>query len=261
MLKYTLNTKNEPLAIDLEVEVKKPCRVRVVVYNPAKPATVYFDRFKDVVDKAPFEIRMPQNAKITKLEVICSQSHGGPDNIRVTKLEKKKLKTHAPCLNGNGGGGSKVREFLKFAKEFCENASIYDFGTYYSDKGNFRIDYFPVIMHEGRPITTPARIHNGNGRMEVAKKSFVQYTVPSRLAILLHEFSHFNLNEDQHDETEADLNALKIYLGSGYPVIEAHKGFLEVFKTHPSNQNVERYEYLKNFIDNFDTEKFKMCLP
>lgn len=261
MIKFTLNTKNEPLAIDLEVAVKKPCRVRVIVYNPEKPSTVYFDRFKDIVDKAPFEIRMPQNAKVTKLEVFSSQRDSSDDNVRVTKLERKSLKTHAPCLNGNGGKGAKVREFLKFAKEFCENASIYNFGTYYSDKGNFRIDYFPEIKHEGRTISTVARIHNESGRMEVAKKQFVTMTVPARMAILLHEFSHFNLNEDQHDETEADLNALKIYLGSGYPVIEAHKGFLEVFKSHPSNQNRERYEYLKNFIDNFDTEKFRICLP
>jgi hypothetical protein len=261
MLKYTLNTKNEPLAIDLEVAVKKPCRVRVVVYNPEKPSTVYFDRFKDVVDKAPFEIRMPQNAKVTKMEVFCSQPNSSPDNIRVTKLQKKALKRHAPCLNGNGWNQARVKEFLKFAKEFCENASIYDYGTYYSDKGNFRIDYYPVIKHNGRPISTVARIHNESGRMEVAKGQFVKMTVPSRVATLLHEFSHFNLNEDQHDETEADLNALKIYLGDGYPVIEAHKGFLEIFKSHPSDQNRGRYEYIKNFIDNFDSDKYKMCLP
>lgn len=261
MIKYTLNTKNEPLAIDMEVAVKKPCRVRVVVYNPSKPSTVYFDRFKDIVDKAPFEIRMPQNAKITQMEILSSQSNSSDDNIRVTRFKKKKLNNYAPCLNGNGWNGSRVKEFLKFAKEFCENGAIYNYGTYYSDKGNFRIDYFPVITDKGKPISTVARIHNESGRMEVAKGQFVKMTVPSRMAILLHEFSHFNLNEDMHDEIEADLNALKIYLGSGYPVIEAHKGFLEVFKSHPSNQNRERYEYLKNFIDNFDSDKFKQCLP
>lgn len=261
MIEYALNTKNEPVAIDLEIAVKTPCRVRVILYNPEKPATVYFDRFKDIVDKAPFEIRLPQNGKVTKMEVLCEKSSANNGNVSVTKFRKKGINSHAPCLNGNGWNESKVKEFLKFAKEFSENASIYDFGTYYSDKGNFRIDYFPVIMNEGTPMTTPARIHNGNGRMEVAKKSFITYTVPSRVAVLLHEFSHFNLNEDQHNETEADLNALKIYLGCGYPVIEAHKGFIEVFKTHPSNQNVERYETLKRFIDNFDSNKFRLCLP
>ncbi len=261
MLEFTLNTKNEPLSIDLELQVKKPCRVRVVVSNPDKPSTIYFDRYKDVQDKASFEINMPQNAKVSKMAVFTSQQNTDDNNIRVTKLKKKSLATYAPCLNGNGGNGARVKEFLKFITEFCENASIYNTGPYYSDKGNFRIDYFPVIKDNGKVLTTPARIHNGNGRIEVSRSAFIKFSVPSRVAILLHEFSHFNLNEVQKDEIEADLNALKIYLGAGYPKIEAHKGFLEVFKTYPSNQNRERYDFLKNFIDNFETEKIKICLP
>jgi hypothetical protein len=261
-LKYLLDTRKQALAVDLEVAVQKPCRVRVMVVNPDKPNTVYFDRFKDVVDRVPFEIKMPLTAQKSRLIVGCI-GNSNDDNVRITKLERKKLITHAPCLNGNGGAGSKVREFLKFAEEFSENAAIYQFGTYYSDKRNFRIDYFPVIKdaESGKYMTTPARINNYSGRIEVAKKTFLPCSVPSRIAILMHEFAHFNLNEVQHDEIEADLNALKIYLGAGYPKIEAHKGFLDVFKTHPSNDNRNRYEFIKKFIDDFEIDKVKNCLP
>ena len=262
MIKKRLNTKKEALTVDLSVAVQKPARVIVRVVNPDQPNTVYYDRWKDVVDKADFEIKMPQSAKESWLILGCANSGGNDDNVRILKIERKPLITHAPCLNGNGGNGAKVKEFIKFAKEFCENAGIYNYGSYYSDKGHFRIDYFDVIRDEkGRKMSTPARIHNESGRMEVAKTGFIYCSVPARMAILLHEFSHFNLNEIQSDETEADLNALKIYLGMGYPVIEAHKGFLNVIKTNPSNQNRERYDILKNYIDNFDSEKFRLCLP
>jgi hypothetical protein len=85
-------------------------------------------------------------------------------------------------------------------------------------------------------------------------------TIPMRIAILCHEFSHFYLNDVQKDEIEADLNALKLYLGMGYPVIEAHKAFLETFKKSPTPTNKERYQYLKAFIDNWDKNKYKICL-
>lgn len=261
MLKYLLNTKSQPLMIELGVKVQTPCRVRVQAFNPDKPATVYYDRWKDIEKDEIFKIKMPQSAPKTRLIVGAIKGVNHDDQVRVTKLDRKKLDTHAPCLNGNGKAAAKVKEFLKFAQDFAENAGVYDQGTYYSDKQNFRIDYYNVIQDQGKQLSTPARIHNKTGRMEVAKRSFAPMTIPMRMAVLLHEFSHFNLNDVQDDEVEADLNALKVYLGAGYPVIEAYKGFLSVFKTHPSDDNRVRYEYLKNFIDNFESQKFRLCLP
>jgi hypothetical protein len=259
MQKFLLATKKKPLTVDLGVAVQRPCRVRVQVFNPDKPSTVYYDRWKDVDDKMDFKIKMPQSGETSRL--IVGVTNGNDDSVRVTKLRRAKLDTHAPCLNGNGGKSARIKEFLKFAQEFCENAAVYDSGTYFSDKKNFRIDYFPMITENGRTLSTPARIHNGNGNMELSSRAFIPMTVPMRMAVILHEHAHFNLNEVQEDEIEADLNALKIYLGAGYPIIEAHKGFLDVFKTHPSDMNRERYEYLKNFIDNFEENKYRLCLP
>jgi hypothetical protein len=55
-----------------------------------------------------------------------------------------------------------------------------------------------------------------------------------------------------HDETEADLNGLLIYLGLGYPRIEACEAFLEVFEQYPSEENGKRYKKIENFINNFE---------
>jgi hypothetical protein len=66
------------------------------------------------------------------------------------------------------------------------------------------------------------------------------------------KFSAFYLNEKMDDEMEADLNGLLIYLGLGYPRIEAYQAFLETFKNAPSNLNKKRYDMINNFINNFE---------
>lgn len=81
-------------------------------------------------------------------------------------------------------------------------------------------------------------------------------TVPMRMAILLHEFSHYYVNDDMANEIEADLNGLLIYLGLGYPRIEAHEAFLKVFISTPSEQNKLRYDRLSKFINEFEKNNY-----
>jgi hypothetical protein len=104
----------------------------------------------------------------------------------------------------------------------------------------------------GSEQTTPARIDVDSGLIEVSKKHFMDYTIPNRMAILLHEFSHIYLNDNIDDEVEADLNGLLIYLGLGYPRIEAFEVFAKTFIVAPTEQNKMRYDKIKNFIDNFE---------
>ena len=243
----------------IKLSVARPQKVRIMVFNPDRPNTYYTNRVKTVQQNGEFEVRMPQNCNTVSLRV-ASES-GVTNEIKILSVDKKKLDQYSNCYSD-----PKVLSFVKFAQDFCEKCSILStkgdggFVSYYSNDGKYRIDYFDVITEQGRALATPARCSNVNGRMEVSKKHFVAYTVPMRMAILLHEFSHFYLNVITQDEIEADLNALKIYLGLGYPVIEAHMSFLNVFKGTPSQQNKERYQYIKSFIDNFDTNKVRYCL-
>jgi hypothetical protein len=149
-----------------------------------------------------------------------------------------------------------VKHFVDFAQRFCFNAPYLATGkSYQSDNGGFMIEYLPTIIDaKGKELTTPARISRISGRIQVSKKQFDQYTVPMRFAILCHEFSHFYVNEDMADESEADMNGLLIYLGLGYPRIEAFEAFLEVFEHYPSQENKRRYDKIKNFINNFEKD-------
>lgn len=255
MLRYSVKCDKKPTKLVVGVQVQRPTKITLRVYNPRKAHTVYLDRWKTVEKNAEFEVKMPQTSDIVAVEI---RAVGMGNNVRVTKLEKKPLDQYFPCLAGRSDVGS----FVKFAQEFCENLGILRHGTYTSNDKKFRIDLFPAIKDaQGKMIPTPARISNQTGRIEVSQQHFMGYSVPMRMAILCHEYSHFFENSDMKDEVEADLNGLKIYLGLGYPVIEAHKGFLNVFKNSPSQQNKERYEYVKAFIDNFEDLKYRVCLP
>jgi hypothetical protein len=172
------------------------------------------------------------------------------DSISKEMLEKK--------LDVIDFGNPLVRSFVNFCTRFCYNAGSLSSGTYVSDDKKFVIKYLATIEDNGQEQTTPARIELNTGVIEVSKKQFVNFTIPNRMAILLHEFSHVYLNNNQDDEVEADLNGLLIYLGLGYPRIEAFEVFASTFMNAPTEQNKMRFDKIKNFIDNFENHNTYM---
>ena len=257
MLRYEIKCDNKPTRVDLKVAVLRPTKVIIKVVNPSKPNTVYLDRYQTVQKEGEFEIRLPQNCE--KAILMIGTEDGNDQGIRIRRLRKTRLSQHKPCLSS----GYRASSFMKFAQDFSENAGVLSTGTYKSDDGKFTIQLIPQgqITENGKAVPTPARIHNETGVIQVSKEAFTGMTVPMRVGILCHEYSHFYKNQKQTDEIEADLNGLAMYLGMGYPVIEAHKSFLGVFKESPSDENKERYEYIKTLIDHWDDHKYKICLP
>ena len=115
----------------------------------------------------------------------------------------------------------------------------------------------PVLTNsDGKESGTPARIGEKTKIIDVSQRIFIPFTVPMRFAILCHEFAHCYRNTDKFSEVEADLQGLLIYLGLGYPRIEAYKAFLEVFLGSRSALNAQRYDKVKKFIDDFESHKF-----
>jgi hypothetical protein len=121
-------------------------------------------------------------------------------------------------------------------------------------------DNIDITLYDenGKSMKTPARISRSYGIIEVSKKKFEGYTVPVRMAILLHEFSHYYLNTDMANETEADLNGLLIYLGLGYPRVDAYNVFTQVFVTSPTEINKDRMKIIDDFIKNFEEKYVEM---
>jgi hypothetical protein len=253
MLRYKVKCKGKPVILRIGVAVRQPnSKVCIRVVDPSKTSVIYIDRWQTVQKNAEFDVRIPHSCKEVIAE-IWIKDNGSPDALRITKFQLLPIQTDPRCISG----GYKVKSFVKFAQFFAENAGDLATGTYYSDDKQFRFDYMPNIQAN---VATPARIHNGTGIFQISKQHFDAYTVPMRMAILLHEYAHFNMNVVQQDETEADLNGLKIYLGLGYPLIEAHKSFTRVFMETPSPENKRRYQYIEAFIKNYDNLKHTICI-
>ena len=248
----------------IEVATNSPQKIQVQVQDINKPNTFYTDRWSTIEGRERFFVRLPLSPYEALISVynaeVGNMRQGQDSSFKVVKVDAQPLKRKMDCVDWNN---PKIRDFVQFAQQFSENAGILSAGkfpngsTYISDEGNFRIDYFDDIRTKrGLLIPTPARISQSKGIIQVSKEHYKKFTVPMRMAILLHEFSHFYLNKNMEDETEADLNGLLIYLALGFPRIEAYQSFLTTFKDTPTPENKERYEILHQFITNFERNKF-----
>lgn len=260
-MKFRMQTRFDEMCLVIKVATTTQTVVKIKIYDEAKPKTIFTDRYKTVSGQETFYIRLPLTSNSL---IICIYDEKMGDlpkektpNIKVLSIDKIPLEKRLDVIDIQN---KNVRYFVDFAQRFCFNSSYLTTGkSYQSDNGEYLIEYLPEIVGKnGNVLNTPARISKVTGRIQVSKKLFDTYTVPMRLAILTHEFSHFYVNENMDDESEADINGLLIYLGLGYPRIEGYQAFAEVFKTTPSEQNGKRFQRIDNFIRNF--EKNKMVL-
>ncbi|HEX4850070.1 MAG TPA: hypothetical protein VFV08_04645, partial [Puia sp.] len=117
----------------------------------------------------------------------------------------------------------------------------------------FKLQYLPILLDEnGKESVTPARVDRYSGQYEASKVKLLPKTVPVRMCIFCHEYSHLHLNQDPSWELEADLNGLTIYLALGYPVQEAIETYEQTFAEMPTKANtVDRMPHIRAFISDF----------
>jgi hypothetical protein len=269
-MRFDIPIHNAPMTILATVEnnTPNPIVMCVVAFDPNKvdkngrPNTFYYKRKVKIDKKFPFDLKFPLTPKVLSI-AIYNESNGLRQNdpsFKVTRFEPAPLKTHDLWMS------QKDHSFINFAKQFAENASILSSGVrkpaiYRSNDAKFEIDYYDQIRDRktGKPVNTPARIGHKSGIIEVSKKDFIKYTVPMRMIILLHEYSHKWKNGDIgrpiEDETAADINALSMYLSMGFSEVEAQKAFLTVFKGANNAANERRMKILSKFVKDFNEGK------
>jgi hypothetical protein len=250
---YSVPTRFEEQTLVIKVYTPKPANIKIKVVDADQTNTVFTDRDKVVDGESIFYVRMPVSPN-NALVYVYNEDNGNltsnqDNSFDVESISKEMLEKKLDVIDF---GNPLVRSFINFCTRFCYNAGSLPSGTYVSDDNKFVIKYLATIEDSGQEQTTPARIELNTGIIEVSKKQFVNFTVPNRMAILLHEFSHVYLNDNADDEVEADLNGLLIYLGLGYPRIEAFEVFASTFMNAPTDQNKMRFDKIKNFIDNFE---------
>jgi len=259
-MNFRLWMRWEPSMIKVVVKTISPQEMVLKVFDPSQANTYFTDRTKVVDGEQELFVRMPLSPNTATLSIYNKKNGNlkqGEDNtFKVVKVEKQDLDI---TLAQTKMDTFAVRNFVAFAQKFCYNAGwINAPKDYLSTIGGYKIEYLPFIVNsKGEKMATPARISTKNGRIQVSQESFREMTIPMRMAILLHEFSHYYLNTDIANETEADLNGLTIYLGLGYPIREAYEAFGKTFIGFPTEQNKQRYDIINKFIKDY-IEEYKI---
>jgi hypothetical protein len=256
-VKNKIVTRYAPLTLEIKVKTSESMKLHLIVSDADDPTRRFTNRYKTVTGEETFLVRMPLSPSISLVTVYSEKTGRNSkeedekkffDIVSVKKLPLERR------LDLSDFGNAAMRSFVSFAQKFSFNVGDLEPNTYASDDDRYFIRLSSVIKNrQGQVLTTPARIGAKSGVIEVSKSAFDKMTVPMRFAILCHEFSHFYLNDKMTDEMEADLNGLLIYLGLGYPRIEAYQAFLETFKNSPSNLNKERYKVIDKFINDFES--------
>lgn len=256
-MNYKLWMRWEPSMIKIVVKTVSPQEMVLKVFDSTQGNTVFTERTKMIEGEQELFVRMPLAPNTATLSIYNKKNGNlkqGEDNtFKVVKIEKQDLDI---TLAKTKMDTFAVRNFVAFAQKFCFNAGwINAPKDYLSTVGGYKIEYLPFIINsKGEKMATPARISTKNGRIQVSQESFREMTIPMRMAILLHEFSHYYLNTDISNETEADLNGLTIYLGLGYPIREAYEAFGKTFIGFPTEQNKKRYDIINKFIKDYIQE-------
>lgn len=277
------NFNNKSTCLRIVIKTKKAENMIIRIFDANKPNSFYEDRYQKVLREDVFSIKLPLTPKNGIIQVFngaVGNLPSGQDKSFTFSLKEMPLKRYLlPYRIDN----NLTRNFVEFGQEFSEDASIISSGNhkipysiYKSADGRLRIDYhdslydtrlFVTNKHTGqeirnpnygREVTTPMRTNAETGVIEVSKKAILNYTIPMRFAILLHEYSHFYINSKPEDEEEADFNALLIFLSLGFSKISAYKAFCEVFKPADSPSNRIREKKIRHFIDNFENMQFKL---
>ena len=250
-----------PCTLVVPIRSLKPCVLRLNVSDISQESTYLTKRFMvmAVPKKDVFYVQMPLAPKTALIELwadstgdVAAERETSFDAGYTTRgMKKIGLRRHMAVVKM---GDADVSNFVKFAQKFCYNCGVLPTGRdYYSDGKKFTVQYGAMLTEEdGTESSTPARIDKFTGLIEVSKRKFIGLTVPQRLCILLHEFSHLHLNEDEYNELEADLNGLTLYLGLGYPRFDALDTFITTFYNVTTDENMDRYRHIEYFVNNFD---------
>jgi hypothetical protein len=259
-MQYSIPTNYEEfiLAVTVRTLTGRPECIHIILKDTDIPNTVFTDRYMTVTEETfTFYVRLPVTGKNAQLTVFNEKTGNIPKisdpTFEVVSINKQPLKKKTDVVDFTNPA---IRSFVNFVTRFCFNAGNLVSGTYVSDDERYRIIYMPTIRDRknAKELNTPARINKGTGIIECSQRKIIPMTVPMRMAILMHEFSHFYVNDDIDNEVEADLNALLIYLSLGYPRIEAYEAFLGTFEGTPSVQNKERAEIIDKFIREFEEQ-------
>ncbi len=251
-------SNNKKMALNITITCNGTKKFRVWAEEVNKRNSKYADREIVVENSRTIVFSFPVSPK--QLFIGIGNVANPNDNDFSFTVEEAPLKTYDIWLDAD------TEEFVQMAVNFSQVCGFQKpppNGKMYSSKdGMYNIKLYPVIKDavSGQPLSTPARVGHRTGIIEVAAAKFAKYTIPMRICILLHEFSHKYKNPtiglQISNEIGADINALYIYLGLGFSKVDAICVFGHVFLKAQSEGNIQRMRKILDYINRFEKEEF-----
>lgn len=253
-----LQTDGNPMTLFVTIKCNGKKRFRVWCEELKRVNSRYADRIIDVDGKRTIFINLPFTPNAMFFG--CKNA----ENIRDNDFEVDIIQT--PLRSYDIQTDGMAHNFIQFAVKFAKTCGYRNpspRGTWAkSEDGAYTIRYMPNIIDQrsGAMVNTPARIGHRTGTIEVSKNKFDRYTIPMRVMILLHEFSHKyrnpNIGLPISHESGADINGLYLYLGSGFSKVDAICVFANVFLKAQTDANIQRMRKIQDYIQRFENQEF-----
>jgi hypothetical protein len=258
MFTKVFDSNNEKFSLHITLKSDTEKTFCIIASDNGKPNSEYANREIKVKGERTIYLSFPVSPKQIELKVWNCQTPS--DGNFTVVLQKKGLKSYNIWMD------DETKDFLKLAIHFSQISGFTQASSagrkFTTDDKKFTIKYFDVIrdIKSGKYLNTPARIGHNTGIIEIAKVKFDSYTIPMRMIILLHEFSHKYKNPKLglhiSNEIGADVNALYIYLGLGFSKIDAICVFANVFLKAQTKGNIERMRTIMDYIQKFESGQF-----
>lgn len=241
MVEITVPCNKQKLNINLEIYFDTRFDLNAIGYDKFYTKTKFFDRIIDSTGNF-FHVYFTLPVSPNNLAIQFNCPFGYENSYKILSIDVDKLNNPGVELSNND------YKNIKWIIDFCKDAS-YKLDGMYHGPDKMYINYMPQIIDEIEgPIETPARIDHNTAETQVNSTKFRLLTVPQRVVILIHEYWHWRL--DTKDETECDLEALRVCLGLGFPKTECIYTFTNILNN--SHTNKVRLKQIVNYIQNYN---------
>jgi len=240
-MEFHVKTKNIPTNIHLTLTALSPVVVFIVVFDPSRRNTDYIFREKLVERKTEVDLKLPFSPENVDI-LIYDAMEANAQTFDVIDLKALPMpRTPKLCVD------ILTKQFIDFAVRFAQIQGYSKPGIYRDKAGIFKIELLDDITSNGRVVKTPYRIHCETSVIQASKKQCETLTVSSRIALLLHEYSHNFLSADPDSEFEADQHALEIYTALELPNVEGLYAFSRIF--HANEESADRLQQILSYLE------------
>lgn len=244
------------MCLMVKLQTSSPQKLRIIFKDAEKENTIFTDRFKTVNGTLPIYINCPITGKYGEL-IVYNEDIGnipskGDSTFNILEINPLPLEKRVDIVDFTDPA---LKSAINFFTKFSYNAGFLNTGTYHSTDRRYYIEYLSQIISSEPPylpLNTSSRVDKYKGTIQASQDKFQLMTVPARMVTLLHEYSHYFVNKNIEDETEADLNGLVIYLSLGFPRVDAIHEFTSAFYGAANELNKQRIDTIVKFINDFD---------